>query len=499
MSTAQRPWKKPKQDRVVSQPSLIDRDAVRSFIAEIHAAAARACDGIEHPGVLQLTRGHPLDNDLVVCGRFQIGDVKEMTDAAISAAEAGHNVYVEPRTIQREAPKRGKGEEHTHAVFGLVIDRDGYSNKVGNEVAAPTWRVQTSPGSAHEWFLFEKAVAYAEAKALGIKLRCAAQADTNSGVATQPYRVAGTPNYPSPKKIALGRETCGTYFQNSGPIYSAQQLSDLIGDVGPLAAEPFDIPSLEQERTGVVDEYVENLVAATEWPSSDRSNAFAYATKCAVEAGMTAGDFEDLCRANPQGFVQKYLPPESSDRLRKKILEIWAPHAAEVADRDAFGASIVEGLLRSDRANRLAGFIFESELPSEPPPALIKGLLPKRGIAFVGGQSGAGKTFVIVDLAMALVSEQPFFGHEVKERVGVVILAAEGADTFGVRLETARVARDIKGKLPIALRREISNLSNDREIDRLCTELGALNEHMQKTFGVRLGVILIDTVAASFF
>jgi hypothetical protein len=67
-----------------------------------------------------------------------------------------------------------------------------------------------------------------------------------------------------------------------------------------------------------------------------------------------------------------------------------------------------------------------------------------------------------------------------------------------VRLKAARIEREINGKLPIALRREVANLSNDQEIERLCADLVAINEQMQRTFGVRLGVILIDTVAASF-
>jgi len=65
---------------------------------------------------------------------------------------------------------------------------------------------------------------------------------------------------------------------------------------------------------------------------------------------------------------------------------------------------------------------------------------------------------------MALVSGQPFFGHKVKERVGIVILAAEGADTFGVRLKAARIeARDkwqIADRAPTRGRKPIERSGN---------------------------------------
>jgi RecA-family ATPase len=67
---------------------------------------------------------------------------------------------------------------------------------------------------------------------------------------------------------------------------------------------------------------------------------------------------------------------------------------------------------------------------------LIKGLLPFTGVAFVGGQSGSGKTFVAIDLAIALASaaaEKPthFFRKRVKQSAGVAILAAEGLGMLG--------------------------------------------------------------------
>ena len=61
-------------------------------------------------------------------------------------------------------------------------------------------------------------------------------------------------------------------------------------------------------------------------------------------------------------------------------------------------------------------FAYDDDSAFTLPAAIIKGMLPKTGVAFIGGQSGAGKTFLAVDLAIALTTGQPFFGRKVKER-----------------------------------------------------------------------------------
>lgn len=71
------------------------------------------------------------------------------------------------------------------------------------------------------------------------------------------------------------------------------------------------------------------------------------------------------------------------------------------------------------------------------PRMLVKGLLPYEGIAFIGGQSGSGKTFIAVDLSVALASQTTFFGRAVKERVGVAFIAAEGGGQIGNRLRAS--------------------------------------------------------------
>ncbi|MCZ8170585.1 MAG: AAA family ATPase, partial [Brevundimonas sp.] len=65
---------------------------------------------------------------------------------------------------------------------------------------------------------------------------------------------------------------------------------------------------------------------------------------------------------------------------------------------------------------------------------LIKGVLPRGDLGILYGQSGSGKTFVALDMAMALVRGVPWRGHRVPKPVRVLYVAAEGSGGVGNRI-----------------------------------------------------------------
>jgi hypothetical protein len=97
-----------------------------------------------------------------------------------------------------------------------------------------------------------------------------------------------------------------------------------------------------------------------------------------------------------------------------------------------------------------------------------------------------------------MASGAEFFGRTVTERVGVLILAAEGQSNLPRRMEAAKRHRGVTERLPIAWLGDVPNLSDPKALAPLKDKIAAVAERFQDVFGVRLGVVFVDTVAASF-
>jgi putative DNA primase/helicase len=201
----------------------VDEDAVREFIGIIVAHAVKLAKGLPNPGMLQLSRLNCVDEKFVPT-RFRLDDVEGMVKAAIADANAGHNVYIEPRTVRSDLRGNTRGGiDDTVFVFGLVVDSDHDKGKGVAITVRPSLVVETSPGNFHYWYLFDRPVSARQAKSIGEAIRASTGADANTGVVTQPYRVAGTPNFPSKAKQARGR----TAVEPTRPVERTARLWDL--------------------------------------------------------------------------------------------------------------------------------------------------------------------------------------------------------------------------------------------------------------------------------
>ena len=165
---------------------------------------------------------------------------------------------------------------------------------------------------------------------------------------------------------------------------------------------------------------------------------------------------------------------------------------------EAHGGAQRDDAPQPTAADLLDGWSFDGDALPEPPPMLVKRLVPLDGITFVGGQSGAGKTFIVIDLAVSVASGEPFFGHKVTERVGVAIFAAEGASTIASRVTVARNHKAHGEILPIAWLGAVPNLADPKEVRAMVNRLRAVDARFRASHGVRLGAVICDTLSASF-
>ena len=147
----------------------------------------------------------------------------------------------------------------------------------------------------------------------------------------------------------------------------------------------------------------------------------------------------------------------------------------------------------------LRAFAFVNDAPAAPQAMLIDDVLPLAGLPFIGGQSSAGKTFIAIMMAACAATQKPFFGREVRERVGSVIVAAEGRTMLRSRILAALQKLGVDEKdVPIAWLKETPDFSNAQSLAAFIGKLKALSAHFQQKFGMRLGLVFVDTVSASF-
>jgi hypothetical protein len=297
----------------------VDPDIVREFLMHITQQAERALKHFESPGLLQLSRARPEENKLLVT-RYAITDFQRMSDDAVAFSETGFNVYIEGRTVHPNLSTNVRGNlEDTIAVFALVIDSDADKNKAWAGDVQSSMVIETSPGNAHFWFFLACALPPWEAKELGERIRFSARADYDTGIVTQPYRVAGTRNYPNATKCKRGRVLVPTrildlnsrlwtpdQIKESFPLPDRRTNGNGRSATGEGPAEEGDLPPV-----------LRTLIREGAGPRQ-RSTQFYRAVAWLRDLGFTADGITRLLERHPTGIGAKYI-----GRLCSEVERVW--------------------------------------------------------------------------------------------------------------------------------------------------------------------------------
>jgi RepB DNA-primase from phage plasmid len=306
--------------------NLIHSATVRKFIDLVHQHADDASRDIpdQIPAVLHLCSMSP-DDQRFSHSAYDIGDVVRMTQDAICDAEAGKNVYIEPRLIRPGRPHERGGINSTLAVFALVGDGDHDTGKPFVPYVPASAVVETSPGNDQAWYFLDRAIRGDDGRELGRRMRDACGGDHCSGNPVQPYRVPGTLNFPDLKKRARGRVPVpARLLWTSDRVYShAELLAQWTGAEPPKESPAVhrDPAPLLSERPAFCRSKARALLAA-DVTGIDRSARFMSAVNYAAMGGMTPEQFEEIAREHPPGCGGKYI--DGRDRLREEIVRCFA-------------------------------------------------------------------------------------------------------------------------------------------------------------------------------
>jgi AAA domain len=275
---------------------------------------------------------------------------------------------------------------------------------------------------------------------------------------------------------------------------------------------------------------IEQIVREGAPAGANRSDVFHAIVGHYVGCGWNVDRIVEHLHEHPQGIGGRYL---AEDRLRREIersaekfaktelplFDGWEaktppepeqePPKQEEAEPDQDDPDL-DDEIDDDLGDEDDGLDDEEQDPNLPrlyahgdpdprplKPWLVKGLIPQVGHGLMSGQWGAGKTFTFFDLAAALSTGQPWLGHVVKRQCGVLLIAAEGADE--VRLRLGAVVREKCGKetrAPFRWYETAPLLLQKGAAEKLIAMARQAQVSLEKEFGLPLGLIGIDTIAA---
>jgi hypothetical protein len=297
----------------------VSADPVHTHVAMIHRFAA-SCDG----KLIVASYGYDSESRQGITPKvrhFAIGDVDGMTAAVRDlTGEKFRNVYAPLCVMRADLPDRDKGTEaDIVAVLGLVGDFDdaGAADYSSRLPIAPNYVLETSAGRFQTFYLFTRPLPMAEAKALGERLKLHARCDHGTVDMSHVWRAPGTPNWPSEKKLKVGRSPEPQQVRVAQPWDgSLTDPADLDRLLPPLPvapavniitdSAPIDLASLSDD--------LRRLIVDGPAPEDDRSDKFHYVVTTLTEARHSPEAIHGLLAQHPGGVAEKY-----KDRLPKEI------------------------------------------------------------------------------------------------------------------------------------------------------------------------------------
>ena len=244
------------------------------------------------------------------------------------------NVYMPLHVVRPGLVGSARGAKRDIvAVLGLVADMDSDTGKIGDFPFEPSFEIETSPGNFQPAIIFDRPATPDEAEPLAKALQRATGADFGTGDIAHVWRVPGTLNWPTAKKIARGRSpypvpVCLSrpWRRVKVPINDAQRiLSQWAMDEDPAASQ-----STTEDESDEPDVILAKLPLKTRddicraaTPDEDRSRRCMRVILSMIQAGLSDTEIHIATEAYPEGPFSRYHVEGKSldaeiDRVRRK-------------------------------------------------------------------------------------------------------------------------------------------------------------------------------------
>jgi hypothetical protein len=403
--------------------------------------------------------------------------------------------------IDKETPEQAKAR--IHEAMGNGFDPKAcFVIDTGNGIQG-LWRIETRielgepvvNGNGKLEFLPEDQAKIADAEARSAELMRRLGGDPSTRNIDRILRLPGTTNLPNKAKKAKGRVPCPTrLLEANDRRYPVEAFEPWVDESEPEA--PKEEPEPEPKPNGHSEpgDRLERIIRLGDCGEFQSRN---HAVWWVIN--------EMFRRAVPD-FIILATILDRNNKISAHVYDQGRPQ--EYAERQVKEAR-AKYVKSTDSGGKvhvivLPDTVYMGEQPTRTPPALIKGVLPRNGVAMLGGQSGTGKTFHGIHLGAHLVPDcQKHFyidKYRIKRHGGVLYLVLEGKSAFELRCTAAftnilgrQMSFGDAARLPFCWNSYEPNLF-EQGADGLIKLADREAQSMQREFGVDMVAVILDTM-----
>lgn len=429
--------------------------------------------------------------------RFRPDQIDEAVDHAEAMNKHRLNAYVTINPIRPDVVLPGKAAADAHIIAARYCWADADTEQAAKNIlsfAGPKHTMAVVTGRTPHtrphiyWELDEWHYDLAEWSAL--QRRIAATLGTDPAVInpSRIMRLAGTINWPNPKKIEKGYvpevATLRVRFKDPRPPVGFAQMLQAFSNTNSAPVERihpddgtgFDIDTgpapLDRERTAI------QAMEGQEWHNAVIKLVASYTNK-----GLSDAEIHAL--TDPltlDGYTVDQTRREVQTAIDGARAKGWAPEEYAKPEEIDWGTPAE----KPDLSDKLEW--FDDVQPALTDNYLVKGVIGDGAMSVVYGPSNSGKTFFALDLAYHIATGQEWRGRRVRQ-AAVLYLAAEGGRGIANRIVALRRQHGLVD-VPFALRRAGLDLLKDQadlqQVYDLAMEVKKRNDSL---------AIVIDTLS----